>query len=353
MKRTLRILFVIGRIFSPFYSGFMIIRAFLYRVGLCKSHKLSVPVISVGNLTLGGTGKTPLVMYVVRYMLGMGRKPVVVSRGYGGAAEGEEVNVVSDGKEILMEPAAAGDEPRLLAETLPGVPVLTGTKRVLAGNHAIDKFDADSIVLDDGFQHLSLQRDLDLVLFSARKFLGEGWVFPGGELREPFSSLKRAHGFVITGVDAKTKQEADNFKRLLNGVFPEKPVFMGEYLPVCLLHSKSSKTYAIDKARRLLLHGFAGIADPESFKYTLKKEGFKLVGFQSFKDHHNYTLEDFDRLIKAARQRRAQALITTEKDFVKLRPFFDHFPVLALKIELFMEEDFDLFLKEHLGRSWQ
>lgn len=347
MKQSFRFLFFIGRIFSPFYSVMMVIRAFLYKKGLCKSYKLSVPVISIGNLTLGGTGKTPLVMYVVRHMLGMGRKPAVVSRGYGGTAKGV-VNIVSDGRDILMEATLAGDEPRLLAESLPDVPVLTSPRRMAAGNAAIDKFRVDIIVLDDGFQHLSLQRDLDLVLFSARTFLGDGWVFPGGRLREPFSALKRAHGFVITGVDAKTKQKVDNFKHLLRRFFPQKPVFMGEYLPVCLLQSKSAKTFAIDKARRLLLYGFAGIADPDAFKYTLGKERFKLVGFQPFKDHHNYTSQDVKNLIAAARERRAQALITTEKDFVKLKPFFDNFPVLALKIELFMEGEFDLFLNKHL-----
>lgn len=348
MKRSFRLLFFVGRIFSPFYSVFMMTRSFMYKIGLRKSLKLSVPVISIGNLTLGGTGKTPLVMYVVRYMLGMERKPVIVSRGYGGTAKGE-VNIVSDGHDVLLEATVAGDEPRLLAETLPGVPVLTGPKRAVVGKAAIDNFRADTIVLDDGFQHLSLQRDLDLVLFNARTFLGDGWVFPGGELREPFSALKRAHGYVITGVDAKTKQKSDEFKRLLKASFPQQPVFMGEYLPVCLLHSKSSsKTFAIDKARRLLLYGFAGIADPDAFKYTLGKERFKLVGFQPFKDHHNYTAQDVKNLIAAAREKRAQALITTEKDFVKLKPFFGKFPVLALKIELFMEGEFDLFLNKHL-----
>ena len=129
MSRIHNILFLCGRIFSPFYSGFMTFRSFCYRKGILKSHQLPVPVISVGNLTLGGTGKTPLVMYVTRYLLGMGRKPAVVSRGYKGTAS-EKVNVVSNGKEILLKPAASGDEPRLLAEALQGAPVLTGPRHM-------------------------------------------------------------------------------------------------------------------------------------------------------------------------------------------------------------------------------
>jgi len=338
-----------GRIFSPFYGGLMILRAWCYRIGLFKRHRLPVPVISIGNLTLGGTGKTPLVMYVARQLQATGRKPAIVSRGYGGTAK-KSVNVVSDTKSILLDPIAAGDEPLLLAESLPNVPVLTGLRRSLVGRYAIDKFQCDSIVLDDGFQHLAVERDLDLVLFSARTLLGDGWVFPGGRLREPFSALKRAHGFVITGVDAATKKKADSFKRFMKASFPDKPVFMGDFLPVCMLHSQKTKTFAIDKAKGLYLYGFAGIANPESFRHTLQKENFKLVGFEPFKDHYKYSYRDAERLIKTARGKKAQALVTTEKDFVKLRKHFEDFPLLALKVELFMEEEFDLFLKENLGR---
>lgn len=347
MSRTHQILLYCGRIFSPFYSGLMLLRAWCYRIGLMKSHRLGVPVVSIGNLTLGGTGKTPLVMYVARQLLAMGRKPAVVSRGYGGAAKGR-INVVADSQKIHLDSTAAGDEPRLLAESLPTVPVLTGPKRSIVGRYAIERFNCDSIVLDDGFQHLSVARDIDLVLFSARTLLGDGWVFPGGQMREPISALSRAHAFVITGVDASTKGRADGFKRYLRENFPEKPVFMGDFLPVCILHSQKSKTFAIDKAKGLYLYGFAGIANPKSFRHTLQKESFKLVGFESFMDHYKYSSRDADRLIKAARAKKAQALITTEKDFVKLNSYFEDFPLLALKIELFMEEEFDLFLKDRL-----
>ncbi len=350
MSRKYETLMRCARIFSPFYGGLMILRAWCYRIGLCKRHRLPVPVISIGNLTLGGTGKTPLVMYVVRQLQANGMKPAIVSRGYGGTAK-KRVNVVSDTKSILLDPIAAGDEPRLLAESLPNVPVLTGPKRVEVGWYAIDKFQCDCIVLDDGFQHLAVERDLDLVLFSARTLVGDGWVFPGGLLREPLSSLKRAHGFVITGVDAATKKQADSFKRFLRANFPDKPVFMGDFLPVCMMHSQKTKTFAIDKAKGLYLYGFAGIANPASFRHTLQKENFKLVGFESFKDHYKYSHRDADRLIKTARGKKAQALVTTEKDFVKLGKHFEDFPLLALKVELFMEEDFDLFLRRHLSRS--
>ncbi|MGV1098687.1 tetraacyldisaccharide 4'-kinase [Thiovibrio sp. JS02] len=347
----IKALFFVGRLFSPFYSLIMVLRASLYRRNLLlRSHRLQVPVISVGNLTLGGTGKTPMVLYVTRYLLGLGKKPAIVSRGYGGKAMGK-VHVVSDGKKILMPSSLAGDEPTMMAEAIPEVPVLIGPNRVPVAQRAAKDFHANVIVMDDGFQHLALRRDVDLVLFSARTFLGSGWVFPGGELREPFSALKRASGFVVTGVDNSNRMAVDAFRRLLKGVFPEKPVFLGEYLPVSLLHSQQSKTYAVERAKKMPLFGFAGIANPEAFRHTLKNERFLLTGFQGFPDHHQYTAEEVNALVATAVSRRARALITTEKDFVKLKPFFGEFPVLALKIELLMGEDFDLFLSEALSRA--
>jgi len=348
MNRLVKVLFLFGRLFSPFYSAIMRVRAFLYRNNfILQSHRLPVPVVSVGNLTMGGTGKTPMVLYAARYFLGLGRKPAIVSRGYGGKAFGR-VNVVSDGKKILMSPDMAGDEPFMLAHALPGVPVLTGTERFPAALAAIRDFGADVIVMDDGFQHLALVRDVDLVLFSAKTLLGSGWVFPGGELREPFSALKRAGAFIVTGVDNGNRTAVDSFCRLLAGFFPEKPLFQGEYLPVRIQHSQHSRIFSVEEARRIPLFAFAGIANPAAFEDTLVKQGFLLTGFQAFPDHYPYTAEDMNRLVGAALVKRAAALITTEKDFVKLKPFLGKFPVLALKIELLMGEDFDCYLRESL-----
>lgn len=351
MKQLLAVLFLIGRIFSPAYSLVMLLRAFLYRKNiLLKSHRLPVPVISIGNLTLGGTGKTPMVRYVTRLLLNRSLRPAIVSRGYGGKATGT-VNIVSDGVRILLPPDMAGDEPFMLAEALPGVPVLTGPERVRVARHAIQEFGVNRIVMDDGFQHLAVSRDLDLVLFSARTLLGNGRVFPGGPLREPLSALERAHCFVITGVDNGNRSMVDDFQRRLQGAFLGKPVFAGEYLPTGIWHSRQGKTCTLAEARELPMFAFAGIANPDSFRQTLRQEGFSLVGFKEFKDHHGYTAQDVAALVAAAQAHGAQALIATEKDFVKLRPFFAEFPILALTIELRMDQGFDLFMAERLGEQ--
>ena len=345
---TRKMLFALGRPLSPLYSLAMRLRARLYRRGLIASTRLAAPVISVGNLTMGGTGKTPLVMYVVRRLLELGRRPAIVSRGYGGRARGA-VNVVSDGREKKMNPAMAGDEPWLLAEALPGVPVVTGVRRAEVGRYVLNHTASDVIVLDDGFQHLALQRDLDLVLFNVRADLASARVFPGGELREPFSALQRAHALVITGVDRKSEDRAHALKRFLRERAPQAPVFFGEYLPVCLISGRGGATFPADRAKRLQLCGFCGIGTPGSFQDILRREGYRVADFRVFRDHYPYTAKDLAGLVQWAKERGAQALITTEKDFVKLEPILGEFPVLALKVEFFMEERFDLFLAERLG----
>lgn len=349
MQKGLPFLFSLGRLFSPLYGMVMRGRAFLYRHGVFwEPERLPAVVVSIGNLTMGGTGKTPLVLYVGRCLLRAGRKPAIASRGYRGRTS-EPVTVVSDGGKVLAGPEVVGDEPVLLAEGLAGVPVLVGPDRARVGRFAVERFGVDTVVLDDGFQHLQLARDIDLVLFSARTFLGNGRVFPGGMLREPFSALKRAHGFVITGADKTTRAAADAFKRVLQERYPDIPVFMGEYLPAGLLAGRQATTSDLDKARQVPLYGFAGIADPASFQYTLEKEGFTLAGFQGFADHYSYRAKDVEGLVQAAMAKGAKGLITTEKDFVKLRSLPGKFPLFALRVELFMEKEFDSFLIDRIG----
>lgn len=352
MSRKLKLLFFLGRPLSPLYSVLMRIRAYLYRKGVLKRHRLPVPVVSVGNLTMGGSGKTPLVMYMARLLAKTGN-PAIISRGYGGKAGGE-INVVSDGKTIYLDASLAGDEPRLLAEALPGVMVLTGAKRPAVGRHAVESLHTDVILLDDGFQHMALHRDLDLVLFSARSFLGNGRVFPGGDLREPLNALGRAHAFVITGVDSQTRERADACKDFLQGRFPGIPVFAAEYRATGIVPGgNQQETVTVAQAKEMLLFGFCGIANPESFRETLGRDCFDIVGFKSFGDHHRYTAQDVSVLLRLAQSKGAHGLIATEKDLVKLESLLDGatLPVLALKIELVMEKGFDAFVAERIAHQ--
>ncbi len=348
MSKGYKWLFALGLPFSLVYSALMIIRTKCYKIGIFRQHRLPVPVVSIGNITMGGTGKTPMVMYVCRLLQNAGKQPAVVSRGYGGKAK-NAVNIVSSTTEVLLQPDAAGDEPRLLADSLPGVPVLTGVKRYHPAQVAINQFYAGVIVLDDGFQHLALQRDLNIALFNASSPLGNGRVFPGGEMREPFSSLNRATAFVITGVDQDMQKEIDSFKDNLQSQFPGRPVFIAEYKVTSLLDNQSSDAIALEKGKKIKLYGFCGLANPQSFLQTLRKEAFSIAGFRAFEDHRPYTTEDIAKLINVAKKSGAQGLITTEKDFVKIRGMKFDLPILTLKIELTLGDAFDRFVLEKVG----
>lgn len=345
--RGLAMLFYVGRLFSPLYSGLMRLRVALYQRGIISRFRLPVPVVSVGNLTMGGTGKTPMVLLLAR-LFGDQRRVAIVSRGYGGRAPGS-VNLVSDGRQIYLPAREAGDEPRWLADSLPGVAVLTGRRRILVARQAIANLQSELIILDDGFQHLAVERDLDLVLFSARSFLGNGWVCPGGPLREPLSALARADGFVITGVDEASRQVASRFRDRLQTRYPKIPVFLGSYQAVGLRHSHKEGLLPLQAGTATPVYGFCGVANPDSFRQTLVGSGFQVAGFQSFPDHHPFTVHELEALHRAAIRTGTATLITTEKDFVKVSALGLAIPIWVLCVSLRMEAGFEEFVLKTLA----
>jgi tetraacyldisaccharide 4'-kinase len=327
MKRTFY--YQLGRPLSPLYSLTMRLREQFYRNGVLSSCLLEAPVISIGNLLLGGTGKTPLVQHFARLLQRHGFRPAVISRGYGGATKAR-INVVSDGDKVLLDAAYAGDEPRLLAETLPGVPILTGVVRRLPAAKAVE-MGANVLLLDDGFQHLAVRRNLDLVLFNADKLAGNSRVFPGGELREPVRALYRSHAFVLTGADESNIERAARFRSLLQEKFPGRPVFFSSSRAVRLVRQNAdgSRIEAAQEdvtGRRCL--AFCGIARPEGFQKTLQQLAVEPVAFHALPDHHAYNERAVRQLIQTAEQAGADCLLCTEKDLVKLRG-------LAVKLPLY------------------
>jgi len=347
MSQKFSNLYFFGRPFSPLYSGIMKARETLYLKGFKRSHQLNVPVISVGNLTMGGTGKTPVVGMLALKLKEKGFRPAIISRGYGGAA-GNKVNVVSDGKEIFLDAKAAGDEPCFLAKNYPEIPVLTGIVRVLPCKHAVEKLGCNILILDDGFQHMSVQRDLDLVLFSAATLAGNSRVFPGGDLREPVSALKRCHAFILTGITKELKKRCFAFGKLLHQRFPEKPVFYFSYQPAGVTSLQNSTTDKVSALPSPLI-GFSGIAQPELFHSTLQKQGVLLTKFMPFKDHQSYTQALIKKIARQAAITGAKGLITTEKDLIKLPRDSFALPCFALKMEVQPDQPFELFWKEKLS----
>lgn len=216
-----KIIYPLGRPFSPVYALVMRIRAACYAKGLLRRYRPPVPVISIGNLTMGGTGKTPAVISVCLSLQQWGYRPAVISRGYGGRPAAP-VNIVSDGTTFFLPAGICGDEPRLLAEALPGVVVITAKKRSLGAQAAIKKYQCNILVLDDGFQHLAMARDLDIVLLAKDAPLGNGRVFPGGPLRESHSALARANLLVVTSLSASTAHESRMTAQRLAALFRSK-----------------------------------------------------------------------------------------------------------------------------------
>ena len=339
----LDVLYAAGRPFSPIYGALMRIRAQLYHRNVLKVASLPVPVISVGNLTMGGTGKTPTVRMLARLLQQKGYHPAVVSRGYGGTAT-KSVNVVSTGREILLSPGEAGDEPYLLASTVPGLPVLTGKKRALPCRYACDQLHCDAIILDDGFQHLAVKRDLDLVLFNATTLAGNSRVFPGGELREPVCALKRADAILLTGLTPANRGRAEAFKALLESRFSHAPVFTSENM-VSGLFLQTGEPLSAEKGNQPLF-AFSGIAHPGRFLSLLADHNIDVVGCSQFVDHVQYSRKDVEKLVAQAEQCGAAALVTTRKDMVKIAELKIDFPIYCLEIEAKPSPRFLEFLED-------
>ncbi len=345
MSKGLELLFFLGRPFSPFYSAIMKAREKLYTIGVFKRQTLQVPVISVGNLVLGGTGKTPTVQHLARLLLRQGYHPAIISRGHGGKSR-KTVNIVSDGNKILLSAISAGDEPCMLAESLPGVPVLTGVRRIFPCRQAISQFNADVVILDDGFQHLSIVRDIDIVLFDGTALAGNSRVFPGGPLREPTASLKRCNAFLLTGKNSANKERINKFSELLQRKFPGKPVFNSS-LDSYELTGPNGKKVSEDLSSETFF-GFCGIANPSRFEKSLADRGIILCDFLSLKDHISYNQPLVSHLCKKAAECGARKLVTTEKDFVKLRDFDFQLPLYVLHIQYKIDESMNNFVLNFL-----
>jgi tetraacyldisaccharide 4'-kinase len=272
--------------------------------------RLARPVVSVGNLSVGGSGKTPVAALVARLLLEAGHRPTVLSRGYARAAASDGVTVVSDGRQILADVDHAGDEPLMLARQLPGVPVLVAGDRYLAGRLAEAHFGCTVHVLDDGFQHFELERDVDLVLLSPED-VERPLTLPTGRLREPIDVVRAASAIIVS--DADQAQAAD----------------VGQAVGVCdVFHL----TRTLDRPRRLDAEGsvepavgarvvaVAAIARPDRYFAALEAEGWTLVGRLAFADHHRFTGADLRGIAAAMWDAQASLVLTTEKDLVRMEP---------------------------------
>ncbi|MGQ9689154.1 MAG: lipopolysaccharide heptosyltransferase II [Desulfobaccales bacterium] len=285
----------------------------LYRRGWCKSKRLPALVVSVGNLAVGGTGKTPLTAYLARLFQGQGRRVAILSRGYGGCRT--EVTCISDGEHLFHRPPEVGEEAFWLARTLPGVLVYTGPCRYAAGLAAWQDYRPDIFLLDDGFQHFQLARDLDLVLLDAERPFGNGRLLPAGPLREPLSALKEADFLILSRYENRRHRSWLGFFRQ---ALPHQEIFTARVAAVGARRFPEGQEQPPAVLQGLPLLAFAGIGRPAAFQETLVSLGVSLRGFAEFPDHHPFTPSELAALEQEARREKAHGLITTSKDWARL-----------------------------------
>lgn len=346
---------------SYVFTAVVQIRLWGYRIGLFKHHTLGCQVVSVGNLTVGGTGKTPVVELLARSLADNGRKVAILSRGYkkkrkkrgfkrrlrdllSGRVDVETSLVVSDGHSLKVEPVFSGDEPYMLAKNLPGVAVIVGKNRVMSGQYAIRKLRCDTLILDDGFQHLALKHRLDIVLVDRTNPFDNGRTLPRGLLREPIRNIKRAGFIFITKSNGDGAVELSTRLRELN---PTAEISECRHCPRFLKHLFEDQKEELGWLKGKKVLALSGIAVPAGFERELVNYGAQVLEHVTFADHHRYSLQEILDIVAQAQTLGVDAIVTTEKDAVRI-PYLERreIPMLYLRVEI------EMFTGQEEYRDW-
>ncbi len=332
---------------SKLFAVAVKLRRFLYNARILRDATLGVQVIAIGNLTVGGTGKTPVVEKFARELRDAGRNVAILSRGYRSKPppvhewlknkllfreDTTPPRIVSDGKSLLLDSEMAGDEPHMLASNLKDVVVLVDKDRVKSGRYAIEKFGCDTLLLDDGFQYWDLRgRRHDVVLIDRQQPFGNEHLLPRGTLREPPSHLARAHTIFITKSDGQTEE----LRRRIAALNSTAAVIECVHNPMYLEDVFSGERQSLDFLKGRKVGSFCGIAQPESFEQSLVKLGAELVYAKRFADHHRFSQQEILNAINRGKKRQAQVILTTQKDAVRF-PKLDRrdLPILFMRVEI-------------------
>jgi tetraacyldisaccharide 4'-kinase len=310
--------------------GAVKLRRHLYSQGILQTKHLPCKVISIGNVVVGGSGKTPATIAIARLLKEhTDLKIAIASRGYRSKSKGYAV--VSDGEKILLNPDEAGDEPYLIGQSLPDIPVVIGRDRFESGLMAVKNWGTQIVILDDGFQYLRLKRDVNIITMDSTKPFGFEHILPGGYLREPLSTLKNADIILLTRVD-----QCKNLKAIrdrLDKIAPSVARFESIHAPCSLLRMDTRQDVRLDDVKNQNILAVCGIANPLSFAETLRTLNPARSNLISFPDHHEYTPKDIQKIEQTASDTGADMIITTEKDAPKLN-LINILPVLSLAIEL-------------------
>ncbi len=305
------------RLFLKFLSLFYWIaiglREVFYHFGFFRVGEAGVPIFSVGNITCGGTGKTPMVICLARDLLNIGRNPAVLMRGYGRSSRG--MQILSDGKRVYLTPREGGDEAYMIAESLPDIPVILCKNRLVSGDFAQRKFGVDSIILDDGFQYRGFKDKFEIVLIDATNPFSNGVLIPGGFLRETKGSLKRADIIVLTRCNQVEDAVVKGIKSDIEDINPNCPILLSMHENESMIRLTDGKKFPIDRFSRRDIVALSSIANPFSFYKSLTNQGFNIKKTITQSDHYFYSKKDISDLD------RSLPVITTQKDAVKLSGF--------------------------------
>lgn len=295
------------------------LRLWCYRQRWCSITRLPCRVVSVGNLTVGGTGKTPIVILLAQWLLANGQRVAILSRGYKRTSTGRHL-LVSSGSGLLADPSEAGDEPFLIAQRCPQAIVAVGADRVALGQWVLQQHPVDCIVLDDGFQHRALHRDVDLVLLDATDGAGLDALLPAGRLREPLTGLDRASAIIITR--AEVRQDVDAIRSRLREVAGSPPAIVEVvFRPASLVAILTREQLPVGWGLRKKAWLVSGIGNSRSFRRSAESIGVEITGESSFEDHHRYTHHEIEQIRNTMQITGSELVLTTEKDGGKLIPF--------------------------------
>ncbi|HVF09696.1 MAG TPA: tetraacyldisaccharide 4'-kinase [Abditibacteriaceae bacterium] len=312
------------------------------RAAQMRSTPAPCKIVSVGNITTGGTGKTPAVQFVARLLQEHGTRVAVVARGYGARLSGTGA-VVSDGATIFLNATDAGDEPLLHARSLPGVAVLIGRDRAAAAQRAMQEFGAQIVVLDDAFQYWSLPRDFDLVLLDARRPFGNGRLLPRGRLREPPSCLERADAVLLTRAALASATQRANARTQIER-FTTAPIFAANHEPVALRDEASGQNIELASLQSLPILAVSALAHNSLFAATLAGCGARILSHLERRDHHRWKAAELQQVAAHAARLGARVVVTTEKDAVKIAPdATSPLPLWSLSIELRLGAEYSAF----------
>lgn len=307
------------------------VRHAAYRHGWFKTHRLARPVVSVGNLTVGGTGKTPLVEYIAKLLVRHGRKPAILTRGYGRGSK-DAMILLPPGADRRPDARELGDEPALLARAIPEVPLVICADRVRGGRAAENHFQVDAHILDDGFQHLALARDLDVLVLDATQPLSDRNLLPAGRQREPLSAIQRAQIVALTRTESA---DPAPLEELLRQVHPAARAYRSQMKLLGWANALNGENVPMESLHGRKVAAFCALGNPQAFFTGLRRWGFELAAQDAFPDHHVYTEEEIERLAANARAQGAVALLTTRKDAIKFSPHWTvQPPILACAIEI-------------------